>query len=112
MSRQNSSRYFTLLGVALAAGATLLVVRELARSANRDGAVRSSAVPRAHGGSYAQRSRGAGEVDQGYPYRGLAGGEGKSARRVSAARVEERAKRLTAPSSPSSPSRSGARSTR
>ena len=111
MSRENTSRFFTALGVTLAASMTLLVAAELPRirrymnilrMAKRTDAMRSSVTPEARRASYAQGPRRAGAsdaVDRGHLHHAMAGGEGKSARRVSAARVEERAKRLTTPSS-------------
>jgi hypothetical protein len=113
MSREsNASRFFTALGVTLAAGMTLLVAAELPgmrrymrilRRAKRVGAFRSSAIPGARGASSAPGPRRAGDlepVDREHVRHPMAGGEGKSARRVSAARVEERAKRLTTQASP------------
>ncbi len=112
MSRENTSRFFSALGVTLAAGMTLLVAAELPgirrclhilRVGRRTDAIRSIVIPEARGASYVQAPRRAGDIeglDEGHPRHAMAGGEGKSARRVSAARVEERAKRLTTPASP------------
>ena len=116
MSREsNASRFFTALGVTLAAGMTLLVAAELPgirrylrilRIAKTGDSVRSSVIPEARGASHAQGPRRAGDIepqesqDRTHLRHAMAGGEGKSARRVSAARVEERAKRLTTPASP------------
>ena len=120
MSRENTSRFFTALGVTLAAGMTLLLAVELPairrymnilRMAKRTPAVRL--IPEARGASHAQGPQRAGDIDVldgGHLRHAMAGGEGKSARRVSAARVEERAKRLTGPSTASSHTTSRARS--